>query len=249
LHYSARSGEVAPLRGDGLPLGVLPDERYTQIETALEPGDMLLLYSDGVTEARNAKKELYGVERLTETLKTCFQLSANRLLTEIRDRVLEFCAGEKLGDDFTCLALKILPEPPAPNAEITILSTYSELEKMRQWVSSTLEADAASELGDEIRLALTEVVVNIIRHGYREEPGHPIRIRAGHDAEGLVFWVEDWSGEWALAAVAEPSFEGDRDRGFGVFIARSIFEDVVLDRSEDGRNVLRLSRSRKQQRQ
>ncbi len=248
LHYRAQTGEVVPLRGDGLPFGVLPEERYSQIETALEPGDMLLLYSDGVTEARNPQQELYGEERLTESLRMCAHLSAAGMLAGIRDRVLEFCAGEKLGDDFTCLALKIRPEPAPPeprrNDEITILSAYSELERMRDWASSTLGGETPGEQRDEIRLALTEAVVNIIRHGYHEEPGQRIRIRAEHDESRLAFCVEDWAGEWAMASIPEPSFEGDRDGGFGVFILRSIFEDVTLSRSEEGSNVLRLSRSR-----
>jgi sigma-B regulation protein RsbU (phosphoserine phosphatase) len=245
LHYCAQTGEVVPLRGDGLPFGVLPGERYIQIEAALEPGDMLLLYSDGVTEAKNPQKELYGEERLTATLRICSHLSAAGLLSEIRNRVMEFCGDEPLGDDFTCLALKIRPDHAEPAGEVTILSSYSDLEKMRHWASSTLEGDAASELGDEIKLGLTEVIVNVIRHGYHEEPGHPIQIRAEHDAKSLVFYVEDWAGEWAMASIPEPIFTGEQDGGFGVFIVRSIFEDVILNRSEDGRNILRLSKSRK----
>jgi sigma-B regulation protein RsbU (phosphoserine phosphatase) len=219
LHYRAQTGEVVPLRGDG--------------------------YSDGVTEAKNPDKELYGEERLTEALRICSHLSAGGLLSEIRNRVMEFCGDEPLGDDFTCLALKIRQDHDEPAGEIMIFSSYSDLEKMRDWASSTLEADATSELGDEIKLGLTEVIVNVIRHGYHEEPGHPIRIRAGHDAESVVFYVEDWAGEWVMASIPEPNFTGDQDGGFGVFIVRSIFEDVILNRSEDGRNILRLSKSRK----
>jgi len=246
LHYRANTGEVVPLRGDGLPFGVLPGERYKQIEAPLEPGDMLLLYSDGVTEAKNAEKDMYGEERLTATLRIGSHLGAAGLLAEIRNRVKEFCGDEKLGDDFTCLALKIRPERAEPVQEITILSSYADLEKMRNWAASTLHGGATSELSDEIKLAMTEVVVNIIRHGYREEPGHVIRIRAEHHAESLVFYVEDWAREWAMASIPAPSFEGDQDGGFGVFIVRSIFQHVVLSRSEDGRNILRLSKPRKQ---
>ncbi|MDR3719390.1 MAG: SpoIIE family protein phosphatase [Bryobacteraceae bacterium] len=248
LHYRAATGDVVPLRGDGLPFGVLPGERYTQIETALEPGDMLLLYSDGVTEAKNLHKDLYGEERLEATLRSCSHLSASGLLAEIQNRVMDFCGDEKLGDDFTCLALKILPERAQAESGITVLSAYSELEKVRFWASSTLDANVPGDQRDEIKLALTEAVVNVIRHGYHEEPDHAIRLRSEHDERHLVFYVEDWAGEWAMTSVPEPSFEGDRDEGFGIFIVRSIFEDVVLTRSEDGRNILRLSRSRKQER-
>lgn len=244
LHYQAGTGEIVPLRGDGLPFGVLQGEHYTQIETELAPGDMLLLYSDGVTEAKNPQMDLYGEERLIATFRRCSHLGAADLLTEIRNHVMEFCAGEKLGDDFTCMALKIRPEHAGRSGEITILSTYSDLEKVRCWVASTLGGKAAEELKDEMKLALTEVVVNIIRYGYREDPGHTIRLRAEHNAEHLVYYVEDWAGEWDMTSIPEPSFAGDREGGFGLFIVRSIFEEVTLSRSEEGTNVLRLSKCR-----
>lgn len=244
LHYRAETGEIVPLRGDGLPFGVLQGEHYTQMETDLAPGDMLLLYSDGVTEAKNPQMDLYGEERLVATFRMCSHLGAAGLLTEIRNRVMEFCAGEALGDDFTCMALKIRPEHAGRAGEITILSAYLELEKLRFWAASTLGGEAAEELKDELKLALTEVVVNVIRYGYHEEPGHAIRVWAEHDAKHLVYYVEDWADEWDMASIPKPSFSGDREGGFGLFIVRSIFEEVTLSRSEEGTNVLRLSKLR-----
>src|SRR5471030_409742 len=53
-----------PLAGEGMPIGVMEGVPFDSIERALSPGDLFAFYSDGVSEARNRRKEEYGVERL-----------------------------------------------------------------------------------------------------------------------------------------------------------------------------------------
>ena len=66
IHYRAIDGTVACLKGDGLPLGVLTDEQYRESSCDLERGDVLLFYSDGVTESQNLVGDLFGEQRLME---------------------------------------------------------------------------------------------------------------------------------------------------------------------------------------
>ena len=66
IHLHGKTGLCEMLHGDNLPLGVREGEIYDQISVPFEPGDLLLLYSDGITEARNPAGELFGVERLEE---------------------------------------------------------------------------------------------------------------------------------------------------------------------------------------
>ncbi|MEQ9498916.1 MAG: SpoIIE family protein phosphatase [Deltaproteobacteria bacterium] len=62
-------GRITSLeRTSGLPLGVLPDTEYEAEEFALEPGDSMMMYTDGLVEAMNPHQEMFGMERLTETL-------------------------------------------------------------------------------------------------------------------------------------------------------------------------------------
>ena len=96
-----------PLNADGMLLGILADVDYEERELKLRPGDILVLYTDGVTEARNKAGELFGEERLRQAIKEGRQLSAAELLEEIYRRVYEHCGGTPQRDDITLIVMKI----------------------------------------------------------------------------------------------------------------------------------------------
>jgi sigma-B regulation protein RsbU (phosphoserine phosphatase) len=100
-------GTLALLNGArGLPLGVFPDERYAQQTHHLLPGDQLVLYTDGITEADNGRGELFGLERLDKVLENC-AVGASDLLKSVIAAVEEFTAGVPAHDDRTLLVAKI----------------------------------------------------------------------------------------------------------------------------------------------
>src|SRR4029453_11208022 len=84
IHYQASTRTCAMLQGMNLPLGVREREIYDQGRVSLEPGDVLLFYSDGLTETRNDQGELFGIERLAECVRTHGQLEPEALIDEIR---------------------------------------------------------------------------------------------------------------------------------------------------------------------
>jgi sigma-B regulation protein RsbU (phosphoserine phosphatase) len=84
-------GAVIPLGPDGVPLGMFPESTYTVTRLELEPGDLLILYSDGLVEARNAADEEFGFERLTRlapALREREPADAGRTLLDEVDRFL-----------------------------------------------------------------------------------------------------------------------------------------------------------------
>ena len=101
-----QSGEVDELKEGGLILGVLPDVSYTQGETRVEPGDLLVLFSDGVTEAPDADGEEYGEACLMRLLREHRAGSASEAVAAIRSDVSRFTGAAPLSDDRTVLALK-----------------------------------------------------------------------------------------------------------------------------------------------
>ncbi|HAG03935.1 MAG TPA: serine/threonine-protein phosphatase [Lachnospiraceae bacterium] len=91
----------------GLFLAGLEFTRYKQDEIQLEPGDRLLLYTDGITEAHNTKNELYGEERLIETMESSKELSTEDTLENILKDVNDFATGMPQFDDMTMIVLSI----------------------------------------------------------------------------------------------------------------------------------------------
>lgn len=90
----------------GVPLGMFRDTRYYEYYLTLEPGELLLLYTDGVTEANNPKGQEYGTDRLVRALKDSRHLSARALIDFIQHDVLEWTDGLGATDDITFFVIK-----------------------------------------------------------------------------------------------------------------------------------------------
>lgn len=98
---------VRALRGDtGIALGVAEDMTFTVEEETLIPGESLLLYTDGVTEAMNVEDEEFGDERLCELLREIGAMDARAIVAKIVSDVRAFAGEAPQSDDITCLALK-----------------------------------------------------------------------------------------------------------------------------------------------
>ncbi|MBD3337374.1 MAG: SpoIIE family protein phosphatase [Candidatus Eisenbacteria bacterium] len=105
--YIPESGRPGFLEESGLVLGVSPRAAYAAGEMPLQRGDGLLLYTDGVTEARAPSGEMFGEERLLGLLDGQLECRQAREAVEtIRDRVLSFSGRESLADDLTLLFLR-----------------------------------------------------------------------------------------------------------------------------------------------
>jgi serine phosphatase RsbU (regulator of sigma subunit) len=102
------SGQVHMLEGGGPVLGILPPAVYTEDLACLNPGDVLVLYSDGVTEANNPEYEEYGEERLVECLKEVRDQPAAAIVQAVIKSVTDFAAGAPQADDITISVAKRL---------------------------------------------------------------------------------------------------------------------------------------------
>jgi serine phosphatase RsbU (regulator of sigma subunit) len=105
--YKKRTGEIQLLEADGIALGVLDDIELEERETSLEEGDLIVLYTDGVTEAMNVQDEEFGEERLIQLILDNHTSSANELSCKIKDVVMEFAGEAPQFDDFTLMVVKM----------------------------------------------------------------------------------------------------------------------------------------------
>ena len=100
------SGEVDVLRGGGLVLGIQPMALYGQEKVLLAPGDLLVIYSDGVTEATNTAEEEYGEERLAEVLRSRRGEPAAAIVDAVTESLQQFTSGAPQADDITLVVAK-----------------------------------------------------------------------------------------------------------------------------------------------
>jgi len=101
-----RRGEVELLKSTRLPLGMLPGMPYEAVSFRLEPGDMLALYSDGVTEAYVENENEWGEERLLNSLRSSREETAESIIDRVFVEIDDFAGAAPQHDDITLLVCK-----------------------------------------------------------------------------------------------------------------------------------------------
>jgi sigma-B regulation protein RsbU (phosphoserine phosphatase) len=97
---------ITPIESGGLPLGLFPDSRCTVTRKRLAKGETLLLYTDGLTEARNRSDGEYGAERLLQTVGEGSALPPQALIETCMQSAAAFQAGVPSRDDVTVMAMR-----------------------------------------------------------------------------------------------------------------------------------------------
>lgn len=99
-------GEVELFESQSVPIGVVPDSDFCELGTHLEPGDLLVLYTDGITEANDPDGNLYGLERLVNIILENRNQTLETLAAIVDAEITEFASGEPFADDRTLVFLQ-----------------------------------------------------------------------------------------------------------------------------------------------
>jgi anti-sigma regulatory factor (Ser/Thr protein kinase) len=205
----------------GLPLGVDPDARYRTAAADLEPGDVLLLYTDGLVESRDRPIE-HGIERLKEAVDPSNDLEV--LLNAAVERLL----GEEARSDDTAVVAVRLPARLAP-LELELPLTLPSLVELRETLGPWLRRAGANEAeARELVVATWEAVANSLEHA--QDPSEPrVRVRGRRLNGGITVSVAD-SGRWREPVPAA-------DRGLGLELMRGLVTELEIDRGRRGTTV------------
>ena len=98
-------------RTNGVALGVIPEFEYVAESVLLKPGDTVLLYTDGVTEAQNAEGEQFGLGRLSHLFDGAPPRGAQEATERVFNAVKAFAGDAEQFDDITCLAMQRTGKP------------------------------------------------------------------------------------------------------------------------------------------
>jgi anti-sigma regulatory factor (Ser/Thr protein kinase) len=250
IHLHSKTGLCEMVRGDNLPLGIREGEIYDQISVAFEPGDILLFYSDGITEARNPASELFGADRLLQCVTLNRALEPEALVEAIRKAVFTFSASERLADDLTCVAIKVGERQlPLARVEIEIRSALTDLSRAREFVRTFCHHLPGPPLNEEsaaeLELAVNEAASNIMKHAYHGRADQWIHLEAEAFPGQVVIRLHHIGDPLDPSAVPPPAFDGSRESGFGIYLITKSVDDVRYYRDERGRNCIALVKARK----
>jgi sigma-B regulation protein RsbU (phosphoserine phosphatase) len=101
-----KDGSVELLSGGGTVLGILPEAKYEEMRCRMEVGDLLVIYSDGVTEATNPAQEEFEEDRLEAVLHEHKDDSAQAIVEAVNRAIAEWAAGSPPADDITLVVAK-----------------------------------------------------------------------------------------------------------------------------------------------
>ena len=105
--YLLRAAEVEELKTGGMVIGMFAQATYEEAKVDLKSGDVLVAFTDGVTEALNVNEEEYGEERLKDLLKSVMHLPVGEMSTRITAALREWIGEAPQHDDLTFLVLKV----------------------------------------------------------------------------------------------------------------------------------------------
>ena len=100
-------GKTEIIEATGLPLGLFDDAEYDEFTFRAKPGDMFVLFSDGILDARNRAGDMFGRSRVEQIVANCSGSSADSVVNALFEAVAQHAAGEEAFDDQTVVAIKV----------------------------------------------------------------------------------------------------------------------------------------------
>ena len=243
LPYVRTDTGTIELRATGMPLGLLPGIVYEETEAFLEPGQTMLLHSDGIAEAHNGQREMFGFPRLLDVVggRNGRGDVIDRVLTEL-GRFIE--PGSEQEDDITLVALKrvgLAAATPGKEDLDVNFSIASEQGNERLAMDRVAEAVAGLALDsarlERLKTAVSEATMNAIEHGNQSHADLPVEIGVHATGGVLTVSITDQGGEREIPEAETPDLEAKLDglqkpRGWGLFLIKNMVDDLRV--SSDG---------------
>ena len=242
------SDEIALLQAkSNLPLGVFPDTHFEEQTLTFAPGTTLFMYTDGLTEAKNIERKAFGRDAVLEVLRGCTAgASLQEVVSSLSEAAHRFSGEAPQSDDLTMLVVRFAPGHIL-REQIELSNDLSEVARLSTFVKGfcaalKLEPKAASGL----RLALEEVVVNVINYAFPEQENGSVSIQADSNYKEVRFIVTDAGIPFDPTSVLEADTTLDAENrpigGLGVLLARKLMDSVSYSR-RGGQNVLTLTKT------
>ena len=222
----------------GFILGGLPEAMVVDEVTTMNNGDTLTLYTDGITEAMNNRRELYGEERLLKHFNKKVYSCLVELHRDLKDDVEKFADGADQSDDMTYITLKYHGDNYVYKEEI-FDGTIDNIPKMLDYISEFATNNGVDKgfIGKSL-VAADELLSNVVKYGYKDKQGKVfIRILYNIDQKEFVLTIIDNGIEFNPFLVDNKPLSGDishrKEGGLGILIVKTLASEYAYDRLND----------------
>lgn len=225
----------------GSILGVFPDEKYTNATVELKNGDIIFLYTDGVTEAQNKQHEFFGDERLMNCLNSYKTYSGTDIVEYVLNQVSTFSDGMDQSDDITMLSLV--------TKDCSTMALEPDIREFAKIRETILRTDIPRELQLNLCVIAEEILTNICNYAFGENRSEADRNTSEisfyfEHSYKIVLQFEDNGIPFNPTENVDSSEDYDIDTqigGLGRFIAFSIADDVNYE-YRNNKNILTITK-------
>lgn len=222
------------------------DYQFKKDTVTLNPGDTILLYTDGLTEAINPKVEQYGEERLLDSVKNDDTNDMNKFVNHILDEQDKFVNGANQFDDITILAFKF--KGSQNMKELNIEAKVENIEKVIDFVNAELDAvNCTPKIKSQIDIAIDELFSNIANYAYDPSVGPAtVRVEVTKDPLSVIITFIDHGVPYDPLKKADPntslSAEERVEGGLGIFLVKKSMDSIDYE-YKDGQNILKIKKN------
>ena len=243
--YLMRRDEVVRLdQRHGPVVGAADGIAYGEDSVMLAPGDQLLVYSDGVTEAMNQDQHLYSEARLVEVLGATRVRTVEESVDSVMNDVWRFQGAADQADDVTVLAVvfngdgtRTMPH----TLDLTIANRMAEIDRVNQAFRVFAEEHGIKVSKPPWSVMFDELLNNIISYAFDDDGEHAIDIGIVIEETRVTVTITDDGIPFDPFSLAEPdtglSVEERDVGGLGIHLVRNLMDDVSYERVAD-RNIV-----------
>ena len=237
-----QSGEAGYLElADNLLIGVEKDTEYSSRTLQLGDGDTLFLYTDGLTEAENTPKELFGEERALEIAQKLCGASAEEQIKAMQSAVKQFVGEAEQSDDLTLLAIRYL----STKEQLTLTNDIQELERLEPFLENFFNRNNLDvTLLPSVNLALEEALANVIMYAYPKGVQGEVTLSTNIKGEDILMEIKDKGAPFDPLQQQEANLDVPLEErqigGLGIHLIKEIMNEVNYV-YKDGKNVLTMT--------
>ena len=223
----------------GIPLGAVRSFKYVVEKVYLQPGDVVLLFTDGVTEAANRHEELFGSQRLHEVIDRCGASDPAFIISEVVAAVDRFAEGVPQSDDIAMVCVQY--RGPKRQSTATFRRNVDELSKVFDLIEAFFEEQGIdAKAKNAIELAAEEIFTNYIKHNVGGKDAIEIRLRL--QGADLAMSLTDFGAPpFDLERAPEPDINlplaERKPGGLGVFLVKTMMDRVEYSHDEGNSTV------------
>jgi sigma-B regulation protein RsbU (phosphoserine phosphatase) len=231
----------------GPVIGAMNGMVYEEGADTLGPGDLLFMYTDGVTEEMNVDEQLFSEQRMAKLLTSDKGNSAEATVRDTVSAVKRFKGETEQSDDITVLALRFQADPATESTAVLHMVVKNDLSEIAnvnaRFEKFAKEHSLPAAVGQKMGVVFDELLNNTISYAFRDDVEHEIDIRAERTGNRLTVTISDDGIPFNPLGTQTPdtslSLEERQIGGLGIHLVRNMMDDISYQRGIN-RNVLSL---------